>query len=446
MFYLAFHLFINFRYYNMDGGGNLLDRKIQEVERHLDTAMRDRSHQTAHVRRVETQILRWCLENPSLRTQVLRFIDCLPALKNPREIVRHLREYFPERTMRLPLTLRLSLSASRAGWVTGRAVATATRATAAAVARLFIAGGTLEEAFRTMEQLKREGFETTVDLLGETTTSQAQADRYADGYLELIRRWPSTLSSPPHVSLKLSSLAYPFDPVDPEGAWRQVRPRLSAILRASQSAGGFVNVDMEQHHLRDLVLWLTQRILEEDFPEESRVGLVIQAYLKDSEEVTRRLLGWIKARRVPLTLRLVRGAYWDSEVILSRQRGWPCPVYATKPETDACFERLTDLLLENHSHARVAIATHNLRSLARAMAKAQSLDVPQNRWECQMLYGMGVAVQKAVLSLGVPVRIYAPVGELIPGMSYLVRRILENTSHASFVAMSLMSEPPRARI
>jgi RHH-type proline utilization regulon transcriptional repressor/proline dehydrogenase/delta 1-pyrroline-5-carboxylate dehydrogenase len=169
---------------------------------------------------------------------------------------------------------------------------------------------------------------------------------------------------------------------------------------------------------------------------------VIQAYLKDSFQVTQRLLDWVQQRATPITIRLVRGAYWDSEVILSRQRNWPCPVYTSKPETDASFERLTDLLLEHHTQVRVAIATHNLRSIAHAIVKAEELRVPQDHWEFQVLYGMGEVIQRGVRRLGIPVRIYAPVGELIPGMAYLVRRILENTSHSSFIAMSLLEEHP----
>lgn len=430
------------------------EAKILEMGVELDERVRQEYPKIAQAHRWEHQILRWAQGDPSLRTQILRFIDCLPALTSSREIVQHLREYFPQRenrlplseaapgapALRLPLPLKIGLKAAQPGLPTARWVAAATRHSVSAIARLFLAGANLQEALATIAQLERQGFQASVDLLGEATTSQAQADQAMERYLALIGQWNSALASKPHLSLKLSSLAFPFDPADPEGTWHQIQPRLGKILQAAWANEGFVNIDMEQFLYRDLVLSLTRRILEKEFPAESRIGVVIQAYLKDSQEVTQELINWVKSRETPITIRLVRGAYWDSEVILSRQRGWPCPVYTSKAETDASFERLSDTLLENHESVRVAIATHNLRSIARAIVKAKELNIPQTHWECQVLYGMGEAIQRAVRSLGIPVRIYCPVGELIPGMAYLVRRILENTSHTSFLANAALSK------
>ena len=410
---------------------------IRETEARLYQGIQTAAPRIQRSHPLEMQILRWCMKDSSLRTQVLRFIDCLPSLQSHQETLRHLKEYFPTQKMRLPPALRLGLAAARPGLFTGRLVAGATQATASTMARLFIAGSTLEEAFHAIRRLEEQGFQVSVDLLGEATVSQAEADQYGQRYLELLEKWASDLSSPPHLSLKLSALAFPFDPMDPEGAWRRIRPRLRAILQAAFNQSGFVNIDMEQFHLRDLTLRLTQQIMDEEFPKESRIGLVIQAYLKDSEEVTRQMIRWARSRGAPITLRLVRGAYWDTEVIRSVQQNWPCPVYTRKSDTDLSFERLTDLLLENHRQVRPAIGTHNVRSIARALVKAQELGVSKEDWECQVLYGIGESIQEAVLTLGVPVRIYCPVGDLLPGMAYLVRRILENTSQSSFVAMSL---------
>ncbi len=391
------------------------------------------------VHRWEIQLLRWCFQDSTLRTQLLRFVDCLPSLIRSDQVAQHLIEYLPlKEKRRLPVPLRWGAAVLRTGLLPKGILAAATRHSAERIARFFIAGSIFEEAFASIRRLKGQGFEATVDLLGEATLSESEADRYTERYLKLIEQWKPSLGSVVHLSLKLSSLAFPFDPVDPEGTWVRIHPRLSAILRAASQAGGFVNVDMEQYHGRDLVLNLTQRILEEQFPHEQNVGIVLQAYLKDSEEVARRLLQWVAKRGVALTIRLVRGAYWDSEVILSQRENWPCPVYLKKVQTDASFDRLTDLLLEHHPYVRVAIATHNLRSIAYAIVKARELDVPQQRWEVQVLYGMGETIQRAVRSQGIPVRVYAPVGELLPGMAYLVRRILENTSQTSFLARNLL--------
>jgi len=414
-----------------------MEQEIQEITKQLQASAREYWPEIQRSHRWEFQVLRWCMDDPSLRTQVLRFMDCLPALQEPRQIAQHLQEYFPEASGRLPLPLRVGLAATRSGLVTARAAAAVTRQTATAIARLFLAGATLDDAAGPIRRLEAQGFRITLDLLGEATVSEAEADRVLQAYRDAVQRWSALFSSPIHLSLKLSSLAFPFDPVDPEGAWRRILPRARPLFQAILDRGGFLNIDMEQYQLRDLTLSLTQRLLEECFPAASSVGVVIQAYLKDAEPCTRRLLDWAARRGVPITVRLVRGAYWDSEVLLARQREWPCPVYTEKSETDASYERLIDLLLENHSVVRTAVATHNLRSIARAVAQARRLSVPQERWECQMLFGMSEAMQQAVRQAGIPLRIYTPVGDLIPGMAYLVRRILENTSQYSFLAAGI---------
>lgn len=418
-----------------------MEERIRQIGAELYDCTQQEWRDLQREHRWEQQVLRWCLADPALRARILRFIDCLPALSDARDVVRHLREYFPQPDSRLPVPLRLGLAATRPALLTAPAVAAATRRVATGIARLFIAGSTLQEAAGPIQQLASAGFRISVDLLGETTVSQSEADRYLGSYLEIIERWSSLFPGPVHLSLKLSSLAFPFDPIDPAAAWRRAGPRLTAIFRAVLDRGGFLNIDMEQFALRDLTLEIAQRLLEE-FPGASALGVVVQAYLKDSEEVTRRLLEWTRRRGAPVTVRLVRGAYWDTEVILARQREWPCPVYTDKSQTDACFERLTDLLLERHADVRVAIGTHNLRSIARACARAQQWKVPQDRWECQMLYGVSPALHRAVRNAGVPVRIYTPIGEWIPGMAYLVRRILENTSQYSFLAAGLTEQRP----
>jgi len=160
---------------------------------------------------------------------------------------------------------------------------------------------------------------------------------------------------------------------------------------------------------------------------------VQQAYLRDAEPTLRAFIAELRRRGQQFTIRLVKGAYWDSEQIWARAKGWPIPVYTDKRGTDACYERCARILLENHDIVRTALASHNVRSIAWGMALCRALKVPGDRFEVQMLYGMAGPIKDAVSALGVPVRIYTPSGELIQGMAYLVRRILENTSNESFL-------------
>src|SRR5687767_6382105 len=177
----------------------------------------------------------------------------------------------------------------------------------------------------------------------------------------------------------------------------------------------------------DLVFALLE---EEGFREGPSAGLVLQAYLRDSPAELERILEWSResGRRPPLTIRLVKGAYWDHEVIEAQQHGWGAPVFESKAECDRNFEELTRRLLDARPLVRVAIGSHNLRSVAHALAYAGDTDL-----EVQVLRGLGDDLAHALARRGVPVRAYCPVGDLVAGMAYLVRRLLENTANESFL-------------
>src|SRR5437879_6817189 len=164
-------------------------------------------------------------------------------------------------------------------------------------------------------------------------------------------------------------------------------------------------------------------------------GVVLQAYLRDAYPGPTELAKWASGRRPPVGVRLVKGAYWDQETIVSRAQGWPVPVFEQKAQTDANFERCVRLLHDHHGSVRAAFGTHNLRSLAYAIAYARANGIPDSGYELQMLYGMAEPIHAAIRRLGLRLRVYAPVGELVPGMAYLVRRLLENTSNESFVRL-----------
>ena len=151
---------------------------------------------------------------------------------------------------------------------------------------------------------------------------------------------------------------------------------------------------------------------------------------------TRATASSTRDRGTPIWIRLVKGAYWDYETVVAQSRGWPIPVYQQKWESDAAYERNTRFLLENYQWLRPAFGSHNLRSLSHAMACAEQLKVPSGAFEVQMLYGMAGELAQVFHELGQRVRIYTPFGQLIPGMAYLVRRLLENTSNDSFLRHS----------
>lgn len=204
-----------------------------------------------------------------------------------------------------------------------------------------------------------------------------------------------------------------------------------------------MNLDMETHSLKEITLDVFLQTL--DAPELhgwEGAGVALQAYLKCAERDLRRLIGWAKERNRRITVRLVKGAYWEYETIVARQKGWEIPVFSRKSHTDWSFERCVEIALEHHERVTLAVGSHNVRSIAKALATAEILKVPRERYEFQMLYGMAEPVKRALKKMGFAVREYAPIGELLPGMAYLVRRLLENASNEGFLRKAFLGHAP----
>jgi RHH-type proline utilization regulon transcriptional repressor/proline dehydrogenase/delta 1-pyrroline-5-carboxylate dehydrogenase len=238
------------------------------------------------------------------------------------------------------------------------------------------------------------------------------------------------------VSVKISALTPLLRPDAPERGRVDAGRRLRPLLRIARDEGAHVHIDMESLDSREAVLDLVLEVLaEEEFQAGPSAGLVLQAYLRDSPDTLTQILDWVgRARRaVPLTVRLVKGAYWDHELVEARQHGWQTPVFEVKAECDANFEALTRRLLAGRPAVRVAIASHNLRSVAHAIGVSRAFGGRDEDLELQVLRGLGDDLQDALAARGLRVRTYSPIGDLVAGMAYLVRRLLENTSNESFL-------------
>ena len=233
------------------------------------------------------------------------------------------------------------------------------------------------------------------------------------------------------MSLKISSFYSQLDPLNWDGSIEHTTKRLGSVFRTAMEYGASITIDMEQYYLKDLTIAIFKNILEKhtDF---LFGGIVMQAYLHDSEHDLQQLIDWAKTNKRTVTVRLAKGAYWDYETVVNPRKGWPIPVLMSKPETDRNYEKLTKMLLENSDYLRPAIATHNIRSISHAIAVAETLQLPKNAIEFQVIYGMAEPIRRVLQEMGYRVRAYAPVGELIPGMAYLIRRLLENTFQRVF--------------
>jgi len=393
------------------------------------------------------RIMEWSMRDPAFKAQLFRFVDVLPSLESSSEIVRHLREYLGDKAVELSPAMRTGLAAAS---FAPAMVAGPVKANVTSMAGQFVAGATPDDLVKRLRQNASKGIATTIDLLGETVVSGPEADQFLRRNMEVLDTVAKALSRDPapcfsdlgpkgplprlNLSVKVSALTPEVLPTDPEHSIVALKERLRPILRRSREIGGFVNFDMESYALKDLTLSLFRSILEEEeFRAGPQVGIALQAYLRDCESDLKELIAWARRAGRPIVVRLVKGAYWDFETTLAGQRGWPVPVWSQKPESDANYEKLTVLLLENADIVSPAFASHNVRSCAHAIAQADRLGVDPRAYEFQALYGMADELKGALVATGHRVREYCPVGDLLPGMAYLVRRLLENTSNEGFL-------------
>ncbi len=437
------------------------EAKTQEIAKQLLAATKEKRSFFAQLQdqmRWDDKLLAWAMSNPGLRVQLFRFIDCLPALRSKPEIANHLQEYLTTEAVELPAALKGMLNFASPDSVPGQVAATTVSTAVETLAHKYIAGENIKEIIKTVERLRKEKMAFTIDLLGEAVIAETEAQSYLDRYLELMsqlaevaKKWspvPAIDSADGEtlprvqVSVKLTAFYSQFDPLDAKGSQERVLPRIRTLLRHAKEVGAAIHFDMEQYAYKDLTLAiLKQLLLEEEFRTRTDIGITLQAYLRDTERDLRDLVEWAKQRGNPVTVRLVKGAYWDQETIKSAQKDWPQPVFNEKQATDANYEKLTQILLENHEYLYAAIASHNVRSQARAIAIAETLKIPRRRFEMQVLYGMGDKLAKALVDMGYRVRVYSPYGDLLPGMAYLIRRLLENTANSSFLRQNMEDRP-----
>jgi RHH-type proline utilization regulon transcriptional repressor/proline dehydrogenase/delta 1-pyrroline-5-carboxylate dehydrogenase len=393
------------------------------------------------------RMLSWAMAHPEFKTQLFRFVDVFPATTDADDVLTHVHEYFQGADA--PKLMNLGVDIAEKVPFGGKVTASVARRNILRMAEQFIVGESAKAAVDGLHHLWRQGSAFTVDLLGEKTVTEAEADRYAARVDELLRTLlDNTASWAPddtlefddtgriprvNVSIKPTALASLYGPLTREDGLRQAKARLRPLLKLAADRGAFVYFDMEHYDVKDLTLQLFRELADEPELADLDTGIVIQAYLKDSRDDLAEVIAWSANRPRPVGVRLVKGAYWDSETILARAEGWPSPVYEHKEETDANYERLVRLLHDHHGAVRAAFASHNLRSLAYAITYARSKGIPDSGYEIQMLYGMAEPIHAAIRRLGLRLRVYAPVGDLVPGMAYLVRRLLENTSNESFV-------------
>ena len=408
----------------------------------------------------QDKMMDWSMKDQNFKVQLFRFVDTFPVLHSSDMVHSVLSDYMSQPGVKLPPGMGLGLQAGglAKGMVSGT-MASQIRS----MASNFIAGTDAADALPQLRKLWDSGIAFSVDLLGEACVSDDEADVYRDKYLDLVQNLPETVSTweadpllesdhlgaipRTNVSVKVSSLSAQFDPMAPERSLEDLMSRLEPVLEAARDNNVFINFDMEQAELKELTL-------EAFFRAKERIGfeggLAMQAYLRSGVDDAKRVCDWAKSKNQQITVRLVKGAYWDYEVIHAEERGWPAKVWTEKWATDACFERMSEVFLdacpkaEGEAGVKLALGSHNARSIAAALEGLDRRGLPREAIELQMLHGMADELKKAASDtargMGLRVREYVPVGEMIPGMAYLVRRLLENTSNESWLRAGFLDE------
>jgi RHH-type proline utilization regulon transcriptional repressor/proline dehydrogenase/delta 1-pyrroline-5-carboxylate dehydrogenase len=344
--------------------------------------------------------------------------------------------------------------ARMAGRIGEPLVRTAMRQAMRIMGHQFVMGRTIGEALDVSLAGEHRRYRYTFDMLGEAALTGADADRYFESYrraIDALRARVGEYPDPrarPSISVKLSALHPRFERSHRGRVLRELAPRLVELCAAAADAGIALTLDAEESERLELTLELLEAACRAPRLEGwGGFGLAVQAYQKRASAVLRYLIGLARETNRTLNVRLVKGAYWDSEIKRAQERGMPgYPVFTRKPNTDVSYLACARLLLEQGTHVYPQFATHNAHTVAAIWHLAKQHG---REFEFQRLHGMGEELYATVTrpeGLGVPCRVYAPVGEHEDLLPYLVRRLLENGANTSFVNRLVNENEPIERI
>jgi RHH-type transcriptional regulator, proline utilization regulon repressor / proline dehydrogenase / delta 1-pyrroline-5-carboxylate dehydrogenase len=400
-----------------------------------------------------------------IRVHLLKFLAVLPSLdhdksgdevkRNLLESIRRLREDNDaiaqgkkrgSRPLPFHITIAMGFALQIASYLPAGVLARIVRFMVRKMAKRFIAGESIRTSHKTLRDLRASHRQCTLDQLGELVVSAREADEYFEKVLQLIHGMKEHIPRGEknsagilnaHVSIKVSALSHDFRPQAFMATYMKVAPRLKRILQEAQREEVFVNIDAEHYHYRDLVLRIYEKCLLEmpELKDYAQTGIVVQAYLRDGASHLRDVIEVAKKRKLRMPIRLVKGAYWDAETIEGEAHQFTPPQFLNKEESDLHFRQLAYLTLENHEYLQLAIASHNLQDHAFVEALRTHRFPKAPVIEHQCLHMTYEALSHGLAKMGWPTRNYMPIGNLLVGMAYLVRRIMENSSQVGVLSI-----------
>ena len=316
--------------------------------------------------------------------------------------------------------------------------------------RQFVLGETIEQAMSRGQKRQRQGYTYSYDMLGEAALTAADAQQNYGAYAASIKALNPLCQSPdirqnPGISIKLSAIHPRYEFTQHARVMDELVPQTLALARLARDAGMGLNIDAEEAARLDLSLDVIQAVLSDNsLAGWDGFGVVVQAYGKRAAPVIDWLYALAKRLDRHIMVRLVKGAYWDTEIKRAQVEGLAgFPVFSRKEATDVSYICCARKLLSLTDRIYPQFATHNAHTVATVLALAQGRDV----FEFQRLHGMGEALYSRVLNTkGTRCRIYAPVGTHRDLLAYLVRRLLENGANSSFVNQIVSKSVPAAEI
>jgi len=312
--------------------------------------------------------------------------------------------------------------------------------------RQFVLGQTIKEAVGRA----RKGYTYSYDMLGEAAMTASDAQRYFDAYWRAIEALAPRCTSDdirknPGISVKLSALHPRYDELQRARVMRELVPRVRELARLAAKHKMGLNIDAEEADRLELSLEIFDAVMADtQIKGWGGLGMVIQAYGRRAPVAIERVAKITKTAGERCMIRLVKGAYWDTEIKRAQVDGVEdFPLFTRKAETDAAYLMCADKLLESAPEIYPQFATHNAQTAAAILELADAKGVTRHQFEFQRLHGMGEALHHMLLSEeGTACRIYAPVGAHRDLLAYLVRRLLENGANSSFVSQILDTDVP----
>jgi RHH-type proline utilization regulon transcriptional repressor/proline dehydrogenase/delta 1-pyrroline-5-carboxylate dehydrogenase len=327
-----------------------------------------------------------------------------------------------------------------------KALAYIIRTLVSVMAKRFIAGENIKLAHGSLKGLINSNRDATLDQLGELVVSKKEANEYERKVVEIIQGMSQHIKpgsrnkagiNQAHVSIKISALTHDFRPHSFDSTYKSIAPRLINILLEAKKHKVFINIDAEHYHFRDIVLDIYEKVLIDtvELHEFKDTGIVIQAYLRDGHKHFEDVLAVAKKRNLLMPIRLVKGAYWDVETVEAKAHNFEAPEFLNKEETDIHFRQIVSMVLENGEFIQLAVASHNIQDHCFAETLRSELYPNAPIIEHQCLHMTYEALSHGLSLMDWPTRNYIPVGDLIVGMAYLVRRIMENSSQVGILTI-----------